>query len=64
MVGIHRTDLTSIVPSPVCVLVIHVVGDPDLRKYHRMVSHVTQTLLSEEFQLIAQAISDGRFADF
>lgn len=39
MVGIHCTNLATIIASFVRVFVIHVVGDSDLRKDHGMVSH-------------------------
>lgn len=58
MIGIHSSNLTRVIPGPVCVLIIHVVWDTNLREHAGPHSHVVHTLLSNGFQLIAETISD------
>ena len=59
MICIHGPDLATIVAGFVRILVIHVVGDPNFRKYHRMITHVPKTFVSQELELITQTISNS-----
>lgn len=59
MICIHRTGLATVIPSFIRVFIIHVVRDSDLGKDKRMITHVIEAFLSEELELVAQAVSDG-----
>jgi hypothetical protein len=45
VIRIHSADLPRVVTSPVCVFVVHVVRNADLRKDHGMLAHILQTLI-------------------
>lgn len=58
MIGIHSTRLATIIASLVRMFVIHIIRNSDLRQNKWMITHVVETFLSQELQLIAQAIPD------
>ena len=64
MVCIHSPDLATVVTGFVCMLVVHVVRDTDFGEYQRMISHVSETFVSQELKLISQAVSDSCLSDF
>lgn len=58
MISIHSTGLATVVACLVGILVIHVIGDSDFCKQQWMVAHVIQTFITEELELISQAVSN------
>jgi len=64
MICVHGPDLATVVAGFVCILVIHVVRDTDFREYHRMITHVPKTFVSQELELVTQAVSNSRLSNF
>lgn len=63
MIRIHGTALATVVTSFVCILVVHVIGDSDFCEYQWMATHVIQTFIAEELQLVTETVSDGCLAN-
>lgn len=63
MIRIHGAGLTTVVTSFVCILVVHVIGNSDFCEYQGMATHVIQTFIAEEFQLVTETVSDGCLAN-
>lgn len=64
MVCVHSSHLAAIVARFVCIFVVHVIRDSNLREDHRVVTHIPKTFISQELELIAHAVSNGSFTDF
>ena len=64
MICIHSAGLATIVSSVVCIFVVHVIGNPNLRKYNRMIAHVNSAFIAEELELVTQAVANGCLANF
>lgn len=63
MVCVHSTCLATIVASFICVFIIHVVRDSNFGEDERMITHIFQTLIPKELELVTQTVSDSRFSD-
>lgn len=64
MICIHGPDLATVVAGFVRILVIHVVRDPNFREYHRVITHIPKTFVSQELQLITQTVSNSCLSNF
>lgn len=63
MIRIHGPDLATVIPGFICVLIVHVIRYPELGEDYRMIPHVPQAFIPQEFQLIAYTISNRSFAN-
>lgn len=63
MVRIHCSHLAAVISRFIGMFIVHVIRDPDLGEYQRMIPHVPQALFPEEFELVTQAIANCSFTD-
>lgn len=64
VICIHSAGLATIVSSLVRIFVVHVIWNPNLRKYHRMTAHINSAFIAEELELVTQTVANGRLANF
>ena len=58
MICIHCTSLATVVTSLVCVLIIHIIRNPNLSENKWMDTHILKALISKRLKLVTQAVSN------